>query len=165
MPDVRINFKLTGVEELDQKFAALPLKVQKKILRGPLRQAAKMIQATAKIDAPVKSGVLAKSLRVRAGKRSRRTANRVSVVVITAKGWFKGPAFYAPFVLWGHGIGKRPRGGKSRWRRLLRIGDGRKRVKANNFLRRATDETGSAAQAVALGGIRLAIIQAASESS
>jgi len=102
-----VSFTLTGDKELDRKFQELPKRVEKKILREALRPAAKMIQRQAVSNFPERTGTARQSLKVRAGKRSRRTPDQVSIVVITAAGWFKGPAFYVPFVELGHKFGKR----------------------------------------------------------
>lgn len=97
---------LTGDKELDRKFAELPTRVEKKVLREALRPAAYIIHAAAQANVPVITGTAKESLKVRAGKRSR-GRDDVSLAVITASGWFRGPAFYFPFDELGHHFGKR----------------------------------------------------------
>jgi len=70
----------TGLAEVDAKLAKLPGKTQTSILRKAMRKTAKQIQGDAKKNAPKDEGELRRSLKVRAGKRSRR---RVSVNVLT----------------------------------------------------------------------------------
>ena len=70
----------TGLAGVDAKLAILPGKIQTSILRKAMRKTAKQIQGDAKKAAPRETGDLRRSLKVRAGKRSR---VRVSVNVLT----------------------------------------------------------------------------------
>lgn len=75
-----ISVTFTGSAEVKAIFDAMPGKVQKKLIRHALRAAAKAIQEDAKRIAPDETGALAKSIKVRAMKRSR---TRVGVQVFT----------------------------------------------------------------------------------
>lgn len=89
---------IVGVEEVERALRALPGKVAKQAIRKPLRAGAKIVLARAKQNVPAESGALKKSLKVRAGKRSR---NTISIRVATGKGWFTGETFYGAFVEFG----------------------------------------------------------------
>lgn len=67
----RFEVSIVGLKHLELAFAALPARVQKKVLGPALREAAKLFLAEAKARAPVKSGLLQRSLIIRASKRSR----------------------------------------------------------------------------------------------
>lgn len=71
---------VTGHRLIDHKLSKMPAKAQKALLRKALRVTAKEIQADAKRRAPDESGLLRRSIKVRAGKRSR---TRISVEVRT----------------------------------------------------------------------------------
>lgn len=62
---------LTGSRYIDQVFAALPRKLQNKILRDEIKVLAKQIAATAQAKAPVDEGDLRRAIRVRAMRRKR----------------------------------------------------------------------------------------------
>lgn len=102
-----VSFTLTGNERLDRAFEELPNRLQKKVLREALRPAAKVIQGQAKSNIPKRSGKGAESLKVKAGKRSRSRPDQVSVLVITAAGWFKGSEYYLAFGELGFKLGSR----------------------------------------------------------
>lgn len=148
-----VRFTITGHKQLDRKFAALPPKLQKKILRPALRAAAKIVLDQAKANAPVQSGRLKKSLKVKAAKRSRKTKHEVAINVITATGWFTGEAFYAPFQEFGWMVGPR------------RLGNRRKKQPGSRFIRRAYEDKGPQAIARALQLIRSGIEGVASGSA
>ena len=93
-----IGMEIVGLEELERAFLMLPAAVAKKAIRQNLRAGAKIVLAQAKENAPVDSGDLKRSLKVRAGKRSR---NTISIRVATGKDWFKGDTFYGAFVEFG----------------------------------------------------------------
>jgi HK97 gp10 family phage protein len=135
-PLIRVAFQLTGDAELDRKFTELPGRLQRKIIREALRPAAKLIRDAAAANAPRKTGLLGGSLKVRAGKRTR--TGRVSMNVMTSKGWFKGADFYGAFVALGHRAGPR------------RLGSRRKLVPARPFLRKAYLDVGPEARDLAI---------------
>ena len=95
------SFQLTGDKQLDAFFRTFPMKVQKKVVRKPLRDGAKIINDAAKTIAPVQSGQLRRALKVRAAKRSRRNKNVVTVRPQIGEGDFKGDTFYGAFVEYG----------------------------------------------------------------
>lgn len=155
-----VSFALTGDRQLDAAFVELPKRVQKKVLREGLRPAAKVVQGQAKSNIPKRSGRAAESLKVRAGKRSRANPDRVSVLVITAAGWFKGDQYYLAFGELGFKLGSRkaytfPAGlryklGKSRWlKQRIPVG-GKHWIKGALDTRRA-EATALAQQKIAEG--------------
>jgi HK97 gp10 family phage protein len=83
-------------------------------MRPALRAGGKPVLAAAKANAPKKSGSLRKSLKLRAGKRSRRGIYVVTLLLSTSKddNLFTGKAFYGAFQEFGFKLGKRI-GGKA----------------------------------------------------
>lgn len=92
---------VTGVEELDKLFMALPESMQKKALRPAARTVAKMVLVQAKAEVPEDTGRLLSELRVKAKKRTRRHPYTVGVTVGFADDLFKGDTFYAGFMEFG----------------------------------------------------------------
>lgn len=144
-----IEFTLTGDKELDRKFRDLPLKVEKKVLREALRPATKIILEGAKQAAPVGSGQLQKSLRVRAGKRTRK--NVVTMQVVTGKEFFQGDTFYGAFEEFGHRIGSRS------------LGDQRAVYPGTHFIEHAYKSKAEEAKNDAIQRIAIGIEKAAEE--
>lgn len=66
-----ISIEVLGDKALQRKLRALPIAMEKKIVRKALREAGRPILASAKALVPVRTGALKKSLRLRALKRSR----------------------------------------------------------------------------------------------
>lgn len=93
---------ITGAKELDALLAALPKKVANKILRDALRKGAEVVKEAAKARAPVRTGLLQRSITVRKGKRKRKGGGQ-SVVIFPdiAKFGRKNQDFYAPYVEYG----------------------------------------------------------------
>jgi HK97 gp10 family phage protein len=145
MPDIG-SLKIEGGKALERKLAALPGKVANKIVSKALRAGAKIILAESKIRAPKKSGLLARSLKVRSGKRRRGTAR---MVVQTKDGDYRGETFYGAFVYFGHRIGSR------------KLGDRRKVAKANPFLKDAFEHAKHRATAELTNVLRDEIVKAA----
>jgi HK97 gp10 family phage protein len=92
---MRVKFKLEGAKALERQLKALPDKVERQILRQAVTAAAKPVLEEAKAQAPVKSGALRTSLKVRAGKRRKGSVGRQ---VVTKDGFFKGEQFYGAFI-------------------------------------------------------------------
>lgn len=115
-----------GIEETRRALEELGPKVEKKVIRKGLREGAKEVLAAARAEAPERSGILKKNIKIRSGRGSKGTI--VLTVGVGAKD-FKGPTFYASFILFGWHSGPR------------RLGDARKFNQPNNFLQRAFDST------------------------
>lgn len=90
-----LNIK--GGAELQRALQGVPVKLERKILRGALRAAAKVIEAEAKRRVPVRTGRLRDSIRVSAGAKK----NGRVWAHVKAGGGRKGRAFYAHFVEFG----------------------------------------------------------------
>lgn len=96
--DITLDYSIvTALDKADKK-------LRNKLLRTGMRDAMKIVLAQAKRDAPVESGKLAKSLAVRATKRSRGT---IGIMVTTREGLFSGETFYGGFQEYGFHLGKR----------------------------------------------------------
>lgn len=89
------TIQIRGGEELAAALESCGKVMERKILRTAMRQAAAPILAEAKRRAPVLTGQLRKSLRIRSLKR--KVNGQVGVVISTAKGFFKGDEFYGAF--------------------------------------------------------------------
>ena len=114
-----VDMTFTGFEELDRKFREMPVTMQKKAMRPAAREVAKLVRLQALASVPRKTGALAKSLVVRAAKRSRRHKDQVAVSVRTRDGFFKGDQFYGGMIEFGTG---------DRWTR----GRGRKNARSDS---------------------------------
>jgi HK97 gp10 family phage protein len=93
-----VSFKISGDKELQRALNALPGKVQKKIMRGALREAAKVVAAEARARVPVETGTLRDSIKVRALKGKR---GSVGASVESGEGQFKDESFYGAFIEFG----------------------------------------------------------------
>jgi HK97 gp10 family phage protein len=119
------------IEATKAKLKALDKKVQRSIIKKGLRVGAKIIQQAAKAAAPVESGLVKRSIKVRSGKAGK-GVTKINVGM-GAKD-YTGKAFYASFLIYGHKQGNR------------KLGDKRKSIPANNFLGKAFEENKEAAQ-------------------
>jgi HK97 gp10 family phage protein len=131
---VKTVVEIQGGKDLFRKLTELERRLSRKIAAQALRAGAKVVLADAKATAPRRSGLLAKSLKVRAGKRAK---NMVRFQVETAEGNYKGAAFYGAFVHFGH------RAGSRRDARLY--GKTRKWVQPHPYLADAFERTKDAA--------------------
>lgn len=98
--------EVKGLDTLLWRLETLPKKAALKVFRQSLRAGAKIIQTDAKQRAPVKSGALRKSVKVRARKRSR---SGIGVRVSTSaddSAW-GGDQFYGAFQEFGWKAGGR----------------------------------------------------------
>ena len=82
-----------GLSEINKFLQELPAKVEKNILRGALRAGAKPVLEQAKANAPVKTGVLAKGLKIS-------TSGKGGTVIAKVKAGGK-HAFVAPWLEYG----------------------------------------------------------------
>ena len=89
-----------------KQFRKLENNVQKKAVRKALRAGGNLIRKDARNRAPVDTGELLRSIKVRALSRSR---NSFGVTVKTGEGFFKGDQFYSGFIEFGtHKIEAQP---------------------------------------------------------
>lgn len=95
--------KIDGMEETLAKMASMPERLQKKLIRRAARPAAKEVAAAAKLAAPVLTGALEDSIKVRALRRSRRNKGIIGVSVRTSErdSMFSGDQFYGAFQEFG----------------------------------------------------------------
>jgi len=94
---------LTGAKAIALALGKLETKLSRKVATKALRAGAKVVQTEAKRIAPVQSGALRKSIKVRAGKNHKTYR---SIIVGSGAKWFTGDKFYAAFVEFGHRSGK-----------------------------------------------------------
>ena len=86
-----------GLAELQKMLDSIPAKLEANIMRGALRAGAKVIEAEAKANVPIASGVLRDSIRVSA----RRKGSTVTASIKAGGKTKSGDAFYARFVEFG----------------------------------------------------------------
>lgn len=112
----RTGVYVTGFKELDKKFAAMPESMQKKALRPACRAVAKLVLQLTLAVVPRLTGALAKSLKVRAAKRSKAKSrqNQVAVQVRTIDGLFRGDQFYGGILEFGTKEPRRTKTGANR---------------------------------------------------
>jgi HK97 gp10 family phage protein len=134
--------KLQGGAELAAKLETLPTRVANKVIRQSLRIGTKIILAETVAKAPVNTGLLKKTLKVRAMKRRR---NQIGVQVITEGGFYQGKAFYGAFLEFGHKAGPR------------KLGNKRQQVPAKPFIKPAFDAVKEQAASVILQAMKQGI--------
>lgn len=93
-----MSIKIEGAKELEKTLLGLEPKLGKKIIRQAMKKAAKPIHAAARQMAPVVTGALRKSIKIRVMKRKK---HRYGVVIGTAAKWFTGETFYGAFAEFG----------------------------------------------------------------
>lgn len=99
------DIKIEGHDALARAFKALPLKVQRKVLRPALRAGAKVARAAVAAQAPRSDEAphVADTLKIKAMKRKR---GRIGLVVITAKRELLGikdpDAYYPAHIEYGY---------------------------------------------------------------
>ncbi len=133
--------QITGDKQLEKVFDQFEVNLRKKIARKAIRKAAKPVRDTAIARAPVDTGLLKKSIKVRAMKRSRKNKHTVAVRVVTGEGFFKGEAFYGGFLEYGT-----------------------TRMRARPFMRPAHDENKNTVRQVFQTEIAALVIETARES-
>ena len=130
-----MEIEITGLEKAIEGLKKLDEKMQGTIFKAATKAGAKVILAVAETNAPKRSGFMASMIKIRSSSRPSKGIFRSSVGV-GEKDW-TGPAFYASFILFGHKVGSR------------KLGDNRKSVAANEFLRKSAKQVGEqAAQAM-----------------
>ena len=119
-----VSITLTGDVKLLTKLKRLGNKDQKAAIRKASRAAARPILQKARELAPRRKGALARSLKLRAIKRSR-TRIGVRISTSTLESVFQGKTFYGAFLEFGT-----------------------KRIAARHFMQRAVDQTKEQAKAI-----------------
>lgn len=120
-----VRVVIQGDVELIKRLKALRTTEANKIIRKGLRAGAKEVHRETVHASPVVSGKMKKSYKVRAMKRKR---GRIGVQIQSGEGFFQGETFYAGFVVLGHRVGPR------------RLGDARRKVDPNEFMKIAADK-------------------------
>jgi HK97 gp10 family phage protein len=128
---VKFSFSVDGVEDVVRKLQSLTPKLQAQALRKATREGAKVIQREAKALAPVQTGALRDSIKVKAGKRKK---GRISTLIQVGQGDFKGDTFYGAMVEYGT-----------------------RRMPARPFMTPAYESKGNAAKNVAVAEIERAL--------
>lgn len=90
---------VTGIDEIDRRLKDLEPKLQRKVIRQAMREGMKLVRDEAKRNAPVRTGMLRRAIKVRGATKPRRGVVQVEVRV--GEGDFKGKTFYAAFVEYG----------------------------------------------------------------
>lgn len=95
---MKINVNITGIEDLNRALRELPKAMERGVLLATLREAAKVVRDEVRNTAPVKSGVLRRSIAIRSvPKRYSQKGPSVRVYARTGKGQSV-DAYYAHIV-------------------------------------------------------------------
>lgn len=100
---------IQGLTALRRAFRELPKTTARKVVRRALRSGAKIVQDEIRRRTPLRTGALARAIRVRAGRRQR---GILSILVVMGEGNYRGKTFYGSFLefgapghmLWGRGV-------------------------------------------------------------
>lgn len=96
----KASMQVLGIPEIDKQLKKLGPQISKKIIRKGMRPAQKIIRDQAKMYCPVDYGDLEDSIKVTAGKRTRKSIN-IHVSTSGSDNIFTGDTYYAGFVEWG----------------------------------------------------------------
>ena len=143
---------VTGLREAQDRLGELGNKIAKKLVKSALRTAAKPTLRLARANAPVKTGLVRRSLRIVSG-RGRKTLIQMRLVMGLKN--FVGKSYYGAFVEEGHFTGNRPKGlkglkgadAKQRYHALSVLG-GRKFIPGKHFMLHAFEATQGTAPVV-----------------
>lgn len=144
---MEVEANIEGLDEVLAKLKTLG-DAEPKIITKANRAGAKVIQRVAIAYAPQVSGLTRENIKIRASNKKAQGIYR-AFIGVGVKDW-TGPTFYAAFALWGHRAGAR------------KLGDARKLVPANDWLKRAGENAGEDAAIVVVEEIILGV-QAAAE--
>lgn len=97
-----VRFRLRNIATLDEQLAQIEPKLQRKVMRRALRVGGNIVRDEARRRAPVRGGLLRRSIQTRVG-RSRRTGQWTASVGVFPAGGRSWP-FYAGFVERGHRV-------------------------------------------------------------
>lgn len=139
---IKATLRLEGGKALERKLKTLPTRVRNKVVRTALREGAKIVQHATKELAPVRTGLLKKSIKVRAAKRKR---GRIAINVQMGAGDYKGETFYGAFIEYGHRLGKRTNGIKRAQKKKQAINDPRPFIEGQHFMETAFNNTSATA--------------------
>lgn len=98
---------ITGIKQIDRRLKLLPLKVQKKIIRPAIRDGLKLVKAEMAVQAPVDTGLMKKSIKIKAVAKRKvgriamlvQISGKVAGLVKTSKSGKR--TFYPAAVEWG----------------------------------------------------------------
>ena len=143
----RVAFQVSGLGSSQKALNALPIAVQKRVIRQAIRASMKPVKAAVQREAPIgDSGDLRSHVKLRAVQSKGKGKNKgkggiISFQVQIGMGDYKGEMYYAAMVEFGHAIRAVPKGPE--------IG----RVPANPFMQRAFDQTKDRARRHAVAAI------------
>lgn len=149
----KVRILLVGDTELREKLRELTNAEARKAVQGATRESAKVIAAQVKSNAPVKSGSLRRSIKVRAIRRSRK---RIGMRITTWSGdnLYQGKQFYAAFQEFGWKTGSRRNTrdaiAKGEGKRLASLANvkARRQVEGSHFMLAAAKSKRAAAVAL-----------------
>jgi HK97 gp10 family phage protein len=95
-----MDIEVKGLQKLEKKLSKLPEKVAKKVVSKAVRAGAKPMLAQARANAPVKTGLTKKSIKIRTMK-AKWAKPGYGVHIGVSDKWFSGEAFYAGMVEFG----------------------------------------------------------------
>jgi HK97 gp10 family phage protein len=95
-----ITIGVVGGRELQRALQQLESKTRARFARQGMRKGMKLVLAEARAKAPVRTGRLKKSLRIKAAKRRKKAT--ISIRLAAGEGDFKGDTFYGSFLEYGY---------------------------------------------------------------
>lgn len=140
---MRITIDSDELRGLLDELSKLEREVGAPLLRKALRAGARPVLAAAKALVPKDTGLLESTIKIKSARS--RAPGGVAVSVSTAATDFQGQAFYGAFVEYGYRKGSR------------KLGDRRKVVPPQPFMRPAADTAGAEAIAIVTAEIRSAL--------
>jgi HK97 gp10 family phage protein len=145
---VTVAVNISGDKALLRRLKSLVPRARKQALTRSARVAMKPLLANAKSQAPSKSGVLRKAIKLRAMKRNRRGI--VGIFVDMSEKRFQGDTYYGAFQEFGWHAGKRDKSLRVRgkWSGVGSAADKRKAIAGKHFMEQAFDTGRSGAEQV-----------------
>jgi HK97 gp10 family phage protein len=102
-----LEIGIEGLAELNAKLQTLSVKIERNVMRGALRAGQKVVLDEARASAPKDTGALAKSIRIRPGRKLKKGVVQSNVVAGDKTAW------YAHLIEFGTGSFYEGTGGKS----------------------------------------------------
>lgn len=137
---IKARLQVKGADKIIRGLFEIEPRMARKVVRQSLRKGLNPIQRLAKSDAPVKTGLVKKSIKIRAVKRKK---DRIAMKVTIGKDNFVGKAFYGAFQEFGykHGSRKLPP-------------EQRPEVPGKHFMQEAFTHGAPIAEAITLGALK-----------
>ncbi len=156
----KIKLSITGQAEIKRKLDKLGQIGSKKVVVKAMRTAMKPLLAYTRKQLPKKTGLVRRSLKLKAPRRTRKKGIfRLLMVIGDAD--FQGKSFYAAFLEYGKKLGKAKRGtlkNKLSKAQKLLLNKGRKQIAGKYYLKKAWDTKQNSVQQRFISELKTAIL-------